>query len=495
MEKIRLLSDKDQKQLLEAASTKYKAIILLMLDCGLRVTEALRLTIGDIDTVACEIHVRSLKKRKKQKVRVIPLTDRCRDALIDYILTLRSKDKESFLFPSKSKTGHVSRVRVWRYIKQATGYRFSPHDLRHTFASKVANSSGVRVAQGLLGHASESTTEIYLHLDAEEKREAIKSIVKENPIRRFYRKWKRKADDDLVLIRYEKNDEHVGRSKEIKELRESYEIKENVILTGAQGVGKSHLLGFIHGDKILRLDDFKQVKKTISDIYSFIVDSDDRISDLLLEATGRETHQSVLTRTTSARLIDRLVQCTKKKEWTIIIDDLTDITKSGVRALEKMKNHFHIIAAAREIKIAYSTMLTNFRKMEIEALDRVRSFALIAKRSAPIASRIDDYFVFRDHVFRQSGGNPLFIEEVIERLAHKRIIDSESIRDTRHTSAVRDIDVSLFVVLLASSLMILRYVGSETGDSAGAFRLFGGVFLLFALFARQLLGSVKRKFV
>lgn len=496
--KIRILSEQDQKDLLRQCSKKYRAICLLLLDCGLRVTECARLKIGDLDTIANEVHVRSLKKRASDKVktRVIPISDRCRDAIIDYVLSLKTKDKEAYLFPSNSQTGHLSRIRIWRYIKAATGHRYSPHDLRHTFGTKVANASGVKVAQKLLGHKNPMTTDIYVHASAQEKRDAIKAISKESLLKRLSRKWRKKRpDDELVLMRYESDYCHVGRTKEIKDLRECFESKQNVIITGPQGIGKSHVLGFISGERVMHLDDFKMVKKTVANIYQHIADNCERTSELLMSATKKESHQSVITKESAARIIDKLIQSTKRYEWTLIIDDLTDITKSGVRVLEKLKNHFHIIAAAREIKIAYATMLTNFKKIEIAPLDRVRSFNLIAKKSQPLHSRIDDFFVFRDHVYRQSGGNPLFIEEVIERLARMRVIDVAAIRDTKHTAAAQDIDTSLFVVLGLSSLMILRYVGGETGDSAGAFRLFGGVFLLFALFARQMLGSMKRKFV
>ena len=43
--------------------------------------------------------------------------------------------------------------------------------------------------------------------------------------------------------------------------------------------------------------------------------------------------------------------------------------------------------------------------------------------------------------------------------------------------------------------MVLRYIGGELGNDAGAFKLFGGSFMLFALFARGIFTAGKRKFV
>jgi len=43
--------------------------------------------------------------------------------------------------------------------------------------------------------------------------------------------------------------------------------------------------------------------------------------------------------------------------------------------------------------------------------------------------------------------------------------------------------------------MVLRYVGGELDDDSGAFKLFGGAFLLFALFARNIFKLGKRKYI
>ena len=55
--------------------------------------------------------------------------------------------------------------------------------------------------------------------------------------------------------------------------------------------------------------------------------------------------------------------------------------------------------------------------------------------------------------------------------------------------------MSIPIVVIISSLMVLRYVGGEFEDDTGASRLFGGAFLLFALFARSIFTAGKRKWV
>ena len=84
---------------------------------------------------------------------------------------------------------------------------------------------------------------------------------------------------------------------------------------------------------------------------------------------------------------------------------------------------------------------------------------------------------------------------MIERYQKEAYISSEQTREIRHTTAQRELDMMLPLVIALSALMILRYAGGELGDDAGAYRLIGGVFLVFALFARNIYKMVRRKFI
>jgi integrase/recombinase XerC len=57
------------------------------------------------------------------------------------------------------------RVAYWSE-RQGLDQRVHPHQLRHSFASHILESSGdLRAVQELLGHANLATTQIYTHLD------------------------------------------------------------------------------------------------------------------------------------------------------------------------------------------------------------------------------------------------------------------------------------------------------------------------------------------
>ena len=493
----KLATYKQQEQLLEQCNKKYTCIVLLMLDCGLRITEVLRLQVKDLNFMDNEVRVLSLKKRDKSHFRAIPFSQRLLKALGEYWKELKDKRPDAYLFPTGHKysdTPHLTRGQAWKYIKKKSNGSIHPHVLRHTCATRIVNEGNdIRIAKEVLGHESVATTEIYLHVEQQQIKQAIASIEKIPLHLKLYQKFFPPKKVILTPTTEGMTKFHVGRRKELKKLADLRDKKVNTYINGPQGIGKSHLLDNMRGERILRLDEFAG-KQALANLVLELFNGDkESIKEMLYGDRG--DLGKVVYKESIKRLTELIIQITEKDEYTIIIDDATNITRTGVRILEKLKNHFHLIVAAREIKIDKGSFLSNFEKVELQPLNRVEAIELINLASRPIHERIEDYEAYKNHIWESTNGNPLFILEMIDRYSKEADISLEVTKDLRHTAAMQPLDMSLPFIIMVSSLMVLRYIGGEFGDDEGAFRLIGGAFLVFALFGRPLLRIGKRKFV
>ena len=120
---------------------------------------------------------------KGGKERMVPLSPGARSA-IKLWLSLRDQDETSskslFLFPSRGKDGHLTRIWFYQQIKKLADVagvdpnKVTPHSLRHAFATHLlAGGADLRSIQTLLGHADIATTEIYTHIQDKRLRELV----------------------------------------------------------------------------------------------------------------------------------------------------------------------------------------------------------------------------------------------------------------------------------------------------------------------------------
>jgi len=149
-----------------------RAIVELLYDEGLRISELAGLDIPDIDFPNGEIKVFG----KGSKERILPLSSRAAGVLKAYIAGRNSGP----LF-IKEKTGKRLGVRDLRrivnyYLSQLPDApAIKPHALRHSFATHLLErGADLRAVQELLGHASLSTTQIYTHVGVKRLKEIYK---------------------------------------------------------------------------------------------------------------------------------------------------------------------------------------------------------------------------------------------------------------------------------------------------------------------------------
>jgi site-specific recombinase XerD len=157
-----------------------RALLEVLYGCGVRVSEAAGINLGDADLSQMSIRVRG----KGNKERLVVMGGPARSAIERYVrdgrpALLRGKrDHEpasSALFVNRFG-GRLSQRRIQLLVKiyalkAGIDERVHPHLLRHTFATHLLDGGAeLRVVQELMGHSNPNTTQIYLHVTEERQR-------------------------------------------------------------------------------------------------------------------------------------------------------------------------------------------------------------------------------------------------------------------------------------------------------------------------------------
>lgn len=164
----RVLDMAEVVALLGAMSTPlYRIVALVMYGAGLRISEAVKLQVGDIDAARGVMRVRG----KGRKTRDVMLSPKLLAALRTYWLAARPPQPYLFVSPRTGRPVQPETVRAAiRRARLDAGLKkpVTPHMLRHSFATHLLEAgTDVRVIQHLLGHASVTTTVRYTRVSTE----------------------------------------------------------------------------------------------------------------------------------------------------------------------------------------------------------------------------------------------------------------------------------------------------------------------------------------
>jgi site-specific recombinase XerD len=156
---------------------KHKAILSLIYSSGIRIGEALNLTINNLDSDRMLI---SIRRGKGEKDRMVPMASNVLKLLRVYY---KEYKPVNYLF-NGNENGPYSATSVRNVLKRAV-YKsnikknVTPHTLRHSYATHLLEKgTDLRYIQVILGHSSVKTTEIYTHVSTKNL-QAIKSPIEE----------------------------------------------------------------------------------------------------------------------------------------------------------------------------------------------------------------------------------------------------------------------------------------------------------------------------
>ncbi|MFH1609812.1 MAG: tyrosine-type recombinase/integrase [Candidatus Bipolaricaulota bacterium] len=149
------------------AGVRNRAMVLVFVDCGLRLGELIGLDVADVDLIGHRIQVRHAKGGKERAVFFGSTAFR---ALRRWASVRGYAPDTAPFFPSRDG-GRLDRRNVQRILERLAkraglnGVKVSPHRLRHTAATLfVAFGGPLPALKELLGHSTLRSTEVYLHM-------------------------------------------------------------------------------------------------------------------------------------------------------------------------------------------------------------------------------------------------------------------------------------------------------------------------------------------
>ena len=431
--------------------------------------------------------------------RTLPLSDRLYDTLARYIQTQQPHDKDAFLFPGQKPNTHLTRKALNRACDRIRAqhpdiHTLHPHALRHTFATlHLAHGMQLPHLKDMLGHKQLNTTAVYAHTPLALIKQSIDTVTKRAPsllarICHFIAPTRK----TLINISTDSVDFTIGRNETLTQITDLVSKNCNTILLGPIGIGKSHLIRQIQpaGKKIIVIDACYEIKRTLIQCLIYLYKNDkEHVFQMLYGDYDLAQLRQHLQRDSIASLTQEMIKATQKHEYLLAIDNVDRITPRSVKALERLKDHFTILTSAREVPLSKSSFLWNFEILPIQPLARHHSLALIQRLSHGLD--IEDYALYRNHIYAQTEGNPRATVELIDRYRKEPTITTETIRAIKHVGSRPEYDMSFFVILLLGSLSVLRYASREVDNSSLSFM--GGIALILLVISRYFFRLSKRK--
>jgi site-specific recombinase XerD len=150
-------------------STKHRAIAMTMYGAGIRVSEACRLQIEDVDSDRMVLKIRD---GKGGDGRYAKLAERLLAVLREYYR--QERPPGPYLFPGQPADKPISPESVRKAIRKVVdacgiSKKVTPHVLRHSFATHLLETgTDIRIIQVLLGHRSIRTTQLYAQVSTQQ---------------------------------------------------------------------------------------------------------------------------------------------------------------------------------------------------------------------------------------------------------------------------------------------------------------------------------------
>ena len=253
----------------------------------------------------------------------------------------------------------------------------------------------------------------------------------------------------------------VAREEKLRLIKANLTKRIDTLIVGPIGIGKSHLLAQLNADQVLKIKTLSPIKEALINIAEEL----HKHGKLYPHIEDFEKIKKRHTRETIQAWTDMVLDSVQKNECVLIVDDLSDITPSVGRLIDKLNRKYIIIAALREIVKTYEKHFWKFDRIEIEPLSKSEAKHLIWQCTA--GTDIEDYHMTETSILQQSAGNPRAIIEIVERLLKEPAVTRSAVRHVSHTGARNQIDLTVAVVFLLLAVVAARFFMRGIGSMEG----------------------------
>jgi hypothetical protein len=240
----------------------------------------------------------------------------------------------------------------------------------------------------------------------------------------------------------------VGRQAEIQKLQDYADRGICTLVLGPAGVGKSHLLKLLQGEKLIHLPGLSPQRETMLTLAEALYErgalkgnSEPAPKDF---ASFKRQHSDIGVQ----GWVRMVLEAVPREEWTLVIDDLSHLPLSSARLLQQLADRFVVIGAARQLKEDHRQYLSRFDRFPLSNLSRDETRQLIRLCTAEMA--VEDFPFLEARLLVQSAGNPRALLRMVNRLRQGPVITPELVRRVHLPGARPQISLTpLFLVLLA----------------------------------------------
>jgi len=267
----------------------------------------------------------------------------------------------------------------------------------------------------------------------------------------------------------------IGRMKELAQLREHLARRENVLLVGPVGIGKSALLReAVEGvQSVVRVPTLQPLKPALLFLAQQLhAQGRLAIPDIDSQYLDWIEVQPQLSRLSAAQLLEQLIPLSKG--MTLVVDEFDGISPSLARSIEPLFESLLIVGNVTTVDLApeLQRFFFHFRLMPLEPLAQEETRQLLWSQAD--RSKIPDPETFEKHVLETTGGNPLAVRELA-----RQAVQCADLRGLHHEAGIHYFDLTPALLLLGAFAIIARFLALGLNDTEGYILAgcFGAVFL------------------